>query len=169
MSVPKNAKWDAFLSYASEDKLDFVRPLADRLRKEGMNVWFDDFEIRYGDSISQSIERGLANSLVGIIIISQASLKKNWTKYEISALKTLYINYGTRLIPVWKDIDSETIKLTDPGLLDIRAIDRKDRALEEIAYEIIALAQPDILSRINYRLREKFLNATSPVIEIELR
>jgi hypothetical protein len=167
MSEPEGTKWDAFLSHAHEDKLDFVRPLADRLRTEGMGIWFDEFEIGYGQSISQSIERGLANSRVGIIIISQSSLKKNWTKYEISALKNLYLNYGTRLVPVWKDIDQSTIKLTDPGLLDIRALVYKGRTVEEVAYEIIAVIRPDILSRINSRQRKAILYDTTPIIEID--
>jgi hypothetical protein len=167
MSAPVSAEWDAFLSYATEDKMDFVRPLADRLRREGMSVWFDEFEIQYGQSISQAIERGLANSRVGIIVLSQASLKKNWTKYEISALKTLYINYGTRLIPVWKDIDDNVIRTTDPGLLDIRAIACKGRAVEEVAYEIIGAIRPDLFTQINRRQRERLLDQDAPILQVD--
>jgi TIR domain len=57
-----SSAWDLFLCRASEDKEDFARLLANRLRHEGMKVWFDEFEIEPSDSISESIERGLANS-----------------------------------------------------------------------------------------------------------
>ncbi len=166
---PFNKEWDAFLSYAHEDKADFVLPLANLLRKEGMKIWFDEFEIEPGDSITRSIETGLAKSRLGIIVISQASLRKNWTKYEISVLKLLYVNYRRRLIPIWKDVDADTIGGTDPGLLDIRAIELKDRTLEEIAYLIIGIARPDIFSGINSKLRSKVLDKTGTIKMIDPR
>src|SRR5437762_2444001 len=102
--------WDVFICHASEDKEDFARPLADALRKEGVRVWFDDFEIGLGDSIAQKIERGLANSTAGIIILSQHSLSKNWPQYEASAIKQMHLTDSMRLIPVLKDLSFEELR-----------------------------------------------------------
>lgn len=44
---------DVFISHASEDKDDFVRPLANALMTEGLNVWFDEMTLRIGDSLRQ--------------------------------------------------------------------------------------------------------------------
>jgi TIR domain len=161
--------WDAFLSYTSEDKADFALPIATILRQEGMKIWFDEFEIKPGDSITRSIEAGLANSNVGIIIISATSLKKNWTKYEVATLKTLYVNYAKRIVPVWKDVNADTIKKTDPGLLDIHALDTATATLEQIAYSIISVARPDILSRINSKLKWEFIRKTARTEYIDPR
>jgi hypothetical protein len=38
-------EWDVFISHASEDKEDFVRPLADSLNRSGLRVWYDDFTL----------------------------------------------------------------------------------------------------------------------------
>jgi hypothetical protein len=38
-------EWDVFISHASEDKDDFVRHLADHLRRSGLRVWFDEFTL----------------------------------------------------------------------------------------------------------------------------
>ncbi len=50
--------YDVFLSHSAKDKA-VVRPLAERLRKDGLKVWFDDWEIKPGDSIPAKIEEGL--------------------------------------------------------------------------------------------------------------
>ena len=55
---------DVFISHASEDKDDFVRPLANALIKQGLDVWFDEMTLRIGDSLRQKIDQCLANSRV---------------------------------------------------------------------------------------------------------
>ena len=72
-----------------------------------------------------------------------------------------------RLIPLWRDIDEATIRLTDPGLLDIRAIVCKGRTIEEVAYNIIGVVRPDIFAHINRRQRERILDSESPIFEID--
>lgn len=167
-SKPDATKWDIFISYASEDKDTIAIPLAELLRNEGLRVWFDRFELRAGDSISQSIEIGLANSRVGVVILSQTSLHKNWTKYEIAALKQLYINFARRIVPVWKDIGPNEIKKTDPGLLDIRALSTKELSTEEIAYEIISVASPALFGQINAKSTWKAFHDVAQVEAIPL-
>jgi hypothetical protein len=54
---------DVFLSHSSEDKA-VVRVIAERLRADGVRVWFDEWEIRPGDSIAAKIEEGLGHSRV---------------------------------------------------------------------------------------------------------
>ena len=69
-------KWDAFIGHASEDKDDFVRPLADGLKKRGLSVWFDECELKVGDSLRESIDRGLRRSRFGIVVISPHFFEK---------------------------------------------------------------------------------------------
>ena len=76
MGEISNKKWDVFISHASEDKEDFVRPLAEKLQKCGVKVWYDEFELKMGDSLSDSINRGLQESKYGIIVLSQAFFEK---------------------------------------------------------------------------------------------
>lgn len=56
---PEPKEWDYFISHASPDKADFVQPLAEGLTAEGVRVWYDDFEINYGDSLREKIDEGL--------------------------------------------------------------------------------------------------------------
>ena len=52
---------DVFLSHSAKDKA-VVRPLAERLRKDGLKVWFDEWVLKPGDSIPAKIEEGLEHS-----------------------------------------------------------------------------------------------------------
>jgi hypothetical protein len=63
-------KWDVFISHASEDKDTFIRPLAIALKSLGISVWYDEFSLELGDSISRSIDKGLSESAYGLVVIS---------------------------------------------------------------------------------------------------
>ena len=73
-------KYDAFICHASKDKDDFVHPLAEKLKARGLKVWYDEYSLKIGDSLRQSIDKGLANSRYGIAILSPTFFKKNWPK-----------------------------------------------------------------------------------------
>jgi hypothetical protein len=51
-------EWEVFISHASEDKDAVVRPFAEALEARGLKVWYDEFTLRVGDSLRQSIDRG---------------------------------------------------------------------------------------------------------------
>src|SRR5262245_27117889 len=65
-AMPGDFPYDVFLSHSSKDKA-VVRPLAERLRKDGLKVWFDEWEIKAGDSIPAKIEEGLEQSRVLVL------------------------------------------------------------------------------------------------------
>ena len=79
-------QWDVFISYASEDQSIVAKPLADALTKFGLRVWFAPFVLQVGDSLSRTIDRGLAESEYGIIVVSTAFLDKSWPEYELRGL-----------------------------------------------------------------------------------
>lgn len=72
--------YDAFICHASEDKDDFVRPLAERLVRDHVEVWYDEFSLTVGDSLRRSIDRGLRSSRFGVVILSPSFLAKRWPR-----------------------------------------------------------------------------------------
>jgi len=81
-----NKEYDFFISHASEDKNEIVRDLADALKENGFKVWYDEFELKVGDSLRKKIDSGLTNSKYGIVIISPSFVNKNWTEYELNGM-----------------------------------------------------------------------------------
>src|SRR5579864_5637094 len=74
----QDAQWDFFISHASEDKQAIARPLADALLAMGIRVWYDDFSLAVGDSLRESVDRGLSRSRFGIVILSHHFFSKHW-------------------------------------------------------------------------------------------
>jgi small GTP-binding protein len=73
--------YDVFLSHSSKDK-PVVRELAERLRADGLRVWFDDWIIQPGDMISLKIEQGLEQSRVLILAMSANAFASEWVTLE---------------------------------------------------------------------------------------
>jgi hypothetical protein len=115
--------YDLFVSHASEDKDDFVRPLVERLEEEHLTVWYDETELKPGDRLVRSIERGLSRSRFGLVVISPAFLRRNWPRVELDALTNREIATGEGvLLPVWLGVDAETVMGYSPLLADRVAI-----------------------------------------------
>ncbi|WP_271499863.1 toll/interleukin-1 receptor domain-containing protein [Bradyrhizobium sp. CCBAU 11357] len=143
---------DAFISHASEDKASFVRPLAEFLRAAGVIVWYDEFSLKAGDSLSRSIDKGLAGSKFGIVILSEAFLKKRWTEYELSGLVAKEVNGRKTIIPVWFNITKRDVLKFSPTLADKFALTADNKSVETTGFKIIELVKPDLFARVHQRL-----------------
>ena len=86
IEAPDRRMFDVFISHTSEDKDDVVRPLALALRSAGLSVWYDEFELRIGDSLHRKFDKGLASSRFGVVILSQAFFGRGWPEYELDGL-----------------------------------------------------------------------------------
>jgi len=133
---PEEIGYDAFISHASEDKDDFVRPLAGMLKEYGFRVWYDEFELEIGDSLRESIDKGLVNSRYGIVILSPKFLDKNWTKYELNSLVAKEIEGEKVILPIWHNVTKADVMNYSPMLADKLALSSEDMALDKIAKKI---------------------------------
>jgi hypothetical protein len=77
---------DVFLSHSSKDKA-VVRPLAERLRLDGLKVWFDEWEIKPGDSIPAKVEAGLEHSRVLVLCMSANAFGSDWAQLEAGTFR----------------------------------------------------------------------------------
>ena len=128
--------YDVFISHASEDKEDVARPLAEALRSNGLNVWYDEFELKIGDSLRRKIDKGIANSNFGVIVISRDFISKGWTNYELDGLITRAVNNEQVMLPIWHNVTKREVLNYSPSLADKLARSTTDFTVEEIADEI---------------------------------
>lgn len=90
-----------FISHASEDKERFVNGFAEKLRQNGVNAWFDTWEMLPSDSLVDKIfEEGLKGTDAVVVVLSQASIRKPWVREELNASVIKRIDTGIKLIPV---------------------------------------------------------------------
>ena len=100
--------YDVFICHAAEDKDNFVRPLAGMLKKQRVEVWYDEFSLKVGDSLRRSIDRGLSKSRYGIVVLSPHFFSKNWTEYELDGLVQRQ-NSSSKIVilPIWHNVDHD--------------------------------------------------------------
>lgn len=132
-------EYDVFISHASEDKDEVARPLAEALRNNGLSVWYDEFELKIGDSLRRKIDKGIANSNFGVIVISRDFISKGWTNYELDGLITRAVNGEQTMLPVWHNVTKREVINYSPSLADKLARSTTDFTVEEIADEIADL------------------------------
>jgi TIR domain len=133
---------DAFICHASEDKEAFVRPLAEALERRHIDIWYDEFSLRVGDGLRAAIDRGLAGSRFGIVVLSPAFFAKPWTQWELDGLVTRQLAEERSLIlPVWHDIGAGEIRAHSPSLANVRAV-RSSIGIDLVCSELLRTIRP---------------------------
>ncbi len=145
IDVSREKLHDCFISYFSGDK-GFVGRLERDLRLREIHIWRDDSEIEIGDSISDRIQQGLADSYCFIIVLSAEALSRPWVKEELRAAYALRLGGEFKILPVLhKECD------IPPFLMDYKFADfREDRRYDEQ----LALLERAIKNAVK-RAREK--------------
>lgn len=133
------SSFDVFISHASEDKESLVRPLAVALAQHGFKVWYDEFELKIGDSLSKSIDHGLANSSYGIVVLSRAFFSKNWPQYELEGLTARQMVGEKVVLPIWHGVTREDILRYSPPLADRLAIDSKTTTVQQMVSSVASV------------------------------
>ncbi|SSH18650.1 Uncharacterized protein containing a TIR (Toll-Interleukin 1-resistance) domain [Klebsiella pneumoniae] len=133
--------FDFFISHASEDKDNFVRPLVNELSQLGINVWFDEQTLEIGDSLRRNIDTGLKKASYGIVVLSHAFFSKKWTQYELDSLINRAVNDENKvLLPIWHNIDATEVAEYSHYLADKLALQTTIHSIDEIAKELSKIA-----------------------------
>jgi len=134
--------YDVFICHASEGKDDFVRPLAEALKRENVEVWYDEFSLKLGDSIRRTIDSGLRSSRFGVVVISKALLEKKWPQYELDGLVEREMSGEDKvLLPIWCNITHEEISAHSPSLAGRKAAIFA-HGLDSVVSEILSVIHP---------------------------
>lgn len=136
--------WDVFISHASEDKETFVKPLAEGLLKFGVAVWYDEFSLEIGNSLSESIDRGIAKSKFGIVVISKAFIGKAWPRHELRGLVNRSIEEDFKILPVWHGVTKAEVRGFSPSLSDKIAINTDKDDAQEAAIRLLRVIRRDL-------------------------
>jgi len=134
-AVKDIVEYDVFISHAWEDK-PFARDLAETLRKKRLKVWYDEFTLSVGDRLRRSIDRGLANSRYGIVILSPYFFAKEWPQKELDGLASRETLGKKIILPVWHNITADQVREYSPTLADRIAV-TTDKGLEQVVAELL--------------------------------
>jgi hypothetical protein len=137
----ERSKWEkplAFISHDSRDKKTIAEPLALELYKHLCPVWYDEFSLKVGDSLRNSIEKGLMESHKCIFLITPNFLANGgWAKREYDSVFTReLVERENVILPVWNEVTVRDVYQYSPILADKVAVNWSD-GVEEVARKLM--------------------------------
>ena len=127
-----NFEHDVFLSYSAKDKA-VVRALAERLRTDGIKVWFDEWMLRPGDSIPAKIEEGLEHSRVLVLGMSAHAFGSDWAQLESGTFRFRDpLNKQRRFLPLRLDDAPIRGSLAQFLYIDWRSSESRERGYDKL-------------------------------------
>lgn len=164
----EDKKYDLFISHASEDKDEIVRPMATILERLSVRVWYDEFSLQLGDSLTASIDKGLRLSRYGLLVLSKAFIGKNWPDYEYRSLLTRQIDGESVILPLWYGVTKEEVKAYSLFLTDIKGLAVTRDNMNVVIPAIVKVVRPDIWLEVRMRsvLRKAVDEGTPKTVEL---
>lgn len=110
----------AFISHDSRDKEPLVRELVNEMTQRLCPVWYDEYSLKVGDSLRESIERGLKEAKKCIVILSPNFISNaGWTKAEFDSIYAREIlSKQNVILPIWHNIEASDVYEYCPRLHD---------------------------------------------------
>lgn len=106
---------DVFLCHAWDDRRGVAKELHDSLESEGISVWFSEKDVLLGTSLMREIDKGLAKSKIGIVLVTPNFLNRinneGIADKELSALLARDL-----LIPIMHGTNFEALREISPLL-----------------------------------------------------
>lgn len=131
---------DVFLCHAWDDRKTSAKELHDRLEDLGVSVWFSEKDVGLGVPLLRAIDKGLANSRVGIVLVTPAMLKRlpaeGIADKELAALLR-----RERLVPVVHETTYEALEDVSPLLASRSGLSTADEALSVVAARLAELVK----------------------------
>ena len=149
----ESREWDVFVCYASEDREAVAGPLAAFLSELGLRVWYDQMELRVGDSLRRKIDAGLRRCRFGVVILSENFFGKHYPESELNGLDQREQDGGKVILPVWHDVDVEVVRGHSPRLADRVALKWQD-GIAAVVAGLLEVIAPDLLRSVIERDRE---------------
>ncbi|MDX2186722.1 MAG: toll/interleukin-1 receptor domain-containing protein [Opitutaceae bacterium] len=132
---------DVFLCHAWDDRHGTAKELHDLLEARGVKVWFSEKDVGLGVPLLRAIDKGLANSRVGIVLVTPALLRRlpaeGIADKELSALLA-----RERLVPVVHGTTYEALRNVSPLLASRTGLDTAEEPMADIATKLAELVAP---------------------------
>jgi len=129
---------DVFLCHAWDDRKEAAKQLHDLLEANGVSVWFSEKDVPLGSSLLREIDKGLANSKVGIVLVTPSFL--NRVKNEGIAEKELSALLAQdRLVPILHNTTYEELREVSPLLGSRSGLTTSEESMISIASKLAEL------------------------------
>ena len=129
---------DVFLCHAWDDRQGAAKELHDLLESRGVSVWFSEKDVGLGVPLLRAIDKGLANSRVGIVLVTPALLRRlpaeGIADKELSALLA-----RDRLVPIVHETTYEALREVSPLLGSRSGLSTAEEPMADVAAKLAEL------------------------------
>ena len=129
---------DVFLCHAWDDRGGAAKELHDLLESRGVSVWFSEKDVALGTPLLREIDRGLAKSRVGIVLVTPALLRRlqgeGIADKELSALLARDL-----LVPIVHGTTYETLREVSPLLGSRSGLNTAENTMANVAAKLAEL------------------------------
>lgn len=133
---------DVFLCHAWDDRKDAAKELCEILESKGVSVWFSEKDVLLGQPLLREIDKGLANSRVGIVLVTPSFIERingaGIAEKELSALLARDL-----LVPVVHNTTFEELRDASPLLGSRSGLSTIEDSLEVVAGKLAELVTPE--------------------------
>lgn len=134
---------DVFLCHAWGDRKEAAKELNDLLVAAGVKVWFSEKDLVLGVPMMRAIDKGLANSKIGLVLVTPAMLerlpKESVADKELSALLA-----GNQLIPIMHNATYDELRNVSPLLASRSGLDTAEDSMAVVAEKIAELVNIEL-------------------------
>lgn len=137
-AVNEKKRPDFFICHDYRDKEAVATPLYNELSRKQAKVWYDDYSLMVGDSLSEKLQEGIRECRYGILIVSKNLLENtSWAKYELQSFIGKQVSQNkTVILPVWYNITKKDVASVSEWLAEKSAEIFNDN-IEAIANNLI--------------------------------
>lgn len=129
---------DVFLCHAWDDRKGAAKELHDLLQSRGVSVWFSEKDVLLGSTLLREIDKGLAKSRIGIVLVTPALLNRlageGIADKELSALLARDL-----LVPIVHDTTYEELREVSPLLGSRSGLNTAEEPMADIAAKLAEL------------------------------
>jgi len=131
----------AFICHDSRDKDAVAEKIAVNLQRMLCTVWYDEFSLRVGDNLRDSIEKGLKECKKCILILSPNFISnKGWTKTEFDSIFTRQILEEKKpVLPVWYQVNKKDVYEYSPSLAGVYGLDWERLGEEKVCQQLYSV------------------------------
>jgi hypothetical protein len=132
---------DVFLCHAWADRKGAAKELHDLLEARKVSVWFSEKDVLLGTPLMREIDKGLAKSRVGLVLVTPELLKRlQGESIADKELSTLLA--GNQLIPIVHDTTYEALREISPMLASRSGLSTGEEPMADIATKLAELLAP---------------------------
>ncbi|WP_240609276.1 toll/interleukin-1 receptor domain-containing protein [Flavipsychrobacter stenotrophus] len=129
---------DIFLCHAWDDRGGAAKELHDLLESRGVSVWFSEKDVALGTPLLREIDRGLAKSRVGIVLVTPALLRRIQAQ-GIADKELSVLLARDQLIPIVHGTTYEALREISPMLASRSGLSTGENLMADVAAKLAEL------------------------------